>query len=69
VKILHSYLPGDFEKQGIIITNITHAINEFPDLLQKYLKKKKLNYAEYKFLAHSNAAFQNGYIIFKPKNI
>jgi FeS assembly protein SufD len=68
-KILQSYLPGDFEKQGIIITNITHAINEFPDLLQKYLNKNKLNYAEDKFLALSSAAFQNGYFIFIPKNI
>ena len=68
-KILQSYLPGDFEKQGIIITNITHAIYEFPDLLQKYLNKNKLNYAEDKFLALSSAAFKNGYFIFIPKNI
>jgi FeS assembly protein SufD len=68
-KILQSYLPEDFEKQGIIITNITDAINEFPDLLQKYLNKNKLNYAEDKFLALSSAAFQNGYFIFIPKDI
>ena len=68
-KILQSYLPEDFEKRGIIITDITHAINEFPDLLQKYLNKNKLNYAEDKFLALSSAAFQNGYFIFIPKNI
>lgn len=68
-KILKSYLPEHFKKQGIIITNITQAINEFPDLLQKYLNKNKLNYEEDKYLALSSAAFQNGYFIFIPKNI
>jgi FeS assembly protein SufD len=68
-KILKSYLPEYFKKQGIIISNITQAINEFPDLLQKYLNKNKLNYEEDKFLALSSAAFQNGYFIFIPKNI
>ncbi len=68
-KILKSFLPEDFEKKGIIIKNITYAINEFPDLIQKYLNKNKLNYQEDKFLALSSAAFQNGYFIFIPKNI
>ncbi|HET9806921.1 MAG TPA: SufD family Fe-S cluster assembly protein [Nitrososphaeraceae archaeon] len=68
-KILQSFLPEEFEKKGIIITNITYAINEFSDLIQKYLNKNKLNYEEDKFLALSSAAFQNGYFIFIPKNI
>jgi FeS assembly protein SufD len=68
-KILKSFLPEDFEKKGIIIKNITYAINEFPDLIQKYLNKNKLNYQEDKFLALSSAAFQNGYFIFIPKDI
>src|SRR5215212_3451982 len=68
-KILQSYLPEDFKKQGIIITNIIHALNEFPDLLQKYFNKNQVNYEEDKFLALSSAAFQNGYFIFIPKNI
>ncbi len=68
-KILQSFLPEEFEKKGIIITNITYAINEFSDLIQKYLNKNKLNYKEDKFLALSSAAFQNGYFIFIPKNI
>ena len=68
-KILQSFLPEEFEKKNIIVTNITDAINEFPDLIQKYLDKNKLNYEEDKFLALSSAAFQNGYFIFIPKNI
>jgi FeS assembly protein SufD len=68
-EILKSYLPEDFEKNGIIITSITKAINEFSDLLQKYLNKNKLNYQEDKFLALSSAAFQNGYFIYIPKDI
>lgn len=68
-KILQSFLPEEFEKKGIIITDITYAINKFSDLIQKYLNKNKLNYEEDKFLALSSAAFQNGYFIFIPKNI
>ena len=68
-KILQSFLPEEFEKKNIIVTNITDAINRFPDLIQKYLDKNKLNYEEDKFLALSSAAFQNGYFIFIPKNI
>jgi FeS assembly protein SufD len=68
-EILKSYLPEDFKKNGIIITSITKAINEFSDLLQKYLNKNKLNYQEDKFLALSSAAFQNGYFIYIPKGI
>jgi len=68
-EILKSYLPEDFEKKGIIITSITKAINEFSDLLQKYLNKNKLNYQEDKFLALSSAAFQNGFFIYIPKYI
>ena len=67
-KILQTFLPAEFEKKGIIITNITDAINEFSNLIQKYLDKNKLNYEEDKFLALSSAAFQNGYFIFIPKN-
>jgi FeS assembly protein SufD len=67
-RILQTFLPKEFEKKGIIITNITDAINEFSDLIQYYLNKNKLNYEEDKFLALSSAAFQNGYFIFIPKN-
>jgi FeS assembly protein SufD len=68
-KILKTFLPDDFKKKGIIIKNITEAINESPDLLKKYLDKNKLNFEEDKFLALSSAAFQNGYFIFIPKDI
>jgi Fe-S cluster assembly scaffold protein SufB len=67
-RILQTFLPEEFEKKGIIITNITDAINQFSDLIQYYLNKNKLNYEEDKFLALSSAAFQNGYFIFIPKN-
>lgn len=67
--ILQTFLPEEYEKKNIIITNITDAINKFPNLIQKYLDKNKLNYEEDKFLALSSAAFQNGYFIFIPKNI
>ncbi|HET7644084.1 MAG TPA: SufD family Fe-S cluster assembly protein, partial [Nitrososphaeraceae archaeon] len=68
-RIIKTFLPEDFKKKGIIITNISEAINESSDLLKKYLDKNKLNFEEDKFLALSSAAFQNGYFIFIPKNI
>jgi FeS assembly protein SufD len=67
-KILKTFLPDDFKKKGIIITNITEAINDSSGLLKKYLNKNKLNFEEDKFLALSSAAFQNGYFIFIPKD-
>ncbi|MGZ5501438.1 MAG: Fe-S cluster assembly protein SufD, partial [Nitrososphaeraceae archaeon] len=68
-KILESFLTDELEKKGIVILNISKALSDYSDLIQKYLNKNKLNYLEDKFLALSSAAFQNGLFIFIPKNI
>ncbi len=68
-KILKSFVPTELEKKGVIILNIPEALGKYSELIQKYLKKNKLNYKEDKFLALSSAAFQNGLFIFIPKNI
>ncbi|HZL24133.1 MAG TPA: SufD family Fe-S cluster assembly protein, partial [Nitrososphaeraceae archaeon] len=67
-KILKSFIPIELEKKGVIILNIPEALGKYSELIQKYLKKNKLNYKEDKFLALSSAAFQNGLFIFIPKN-
>ena len=68
-KILKSFVTNELEKKGVIILNIPEALDNYSDLIQKYLNKNKLNYQEDKFLALSSAAFQNGLFIFIPKNI
>jgi Fe-S cluster assembly scaffold protein SufB len=68
-KILESFVMDDLKKKGIVILNISQALREYSDLIQKYLNKNKANYQEDKFLALSSAAFQNGLFILIPKNI
>jgi Fe-S cluster assembly protein SufB len=68
-KILESFVMDDLKKKGIVILNISQALREYSDLIQKYLNKNKVNYQEDKFLALSSAAFQNGLFVLIPKNI
>src|SRR5688572_25299169 len=68
-KILKSFVTEELEKNGIVILNISQALKDYSDLIQKYLNKNKVNYQEDKFLALSSAAFQNGLFILIPKNI
>jgi Fe-S cluster assembly protein SufB len=68
-KILESFVTDELEKKGIVILNISQALKDYSDLIQKYLNKNKVNYQEDKFLALSSAAFQNGLFILIPKNI
>src|SRR5215208_4151927 len=45
-KILESFLTDGLVKKGIVILNISQALSDYSDLIQKYLNKNKLKYLE-----------------------
>ncbi|MDQ4073993.1 MAG: SufD family Fe-S cluster assembly protein [Thermoproteota archaeon] len=67
--VLHAFVPEYLSKQGLIVSSIQDAFNNYPDLLKKYLKDNSLNYGEDRFLALGISAFQSGFFVYVPKNL
>ncbi|HSA75761.1 MAG TPA: hypothetical protein VLE21_06190, partial [Candidatus Nitrosocosmicus sp.] len=42
-KVIKTFLPEELRKQGVIISDILEAINNFPDLIYNFMIKNKLD--------------------------
>lgn len=68
-KVIKTFLPEELRKQGVIISDILEAINNFPDLIYNFMIKNKLDCNEDRYLALSLAAFQNGFFVYVPREV
>jgi Fe-S cluster assembly protein SufB len=59
-------LPEELKSKGLVISSISDAIQNHPELVKKALEASKSN--EDKFTALNNAAFNSGIFIHIPKN-
>lgn len=67
--IMHIYVPEDLSKKGLVISTIQDAIQNYPELVKKYLINDSVNYEEDRFLALGSSAFQSGFFVYIPKNV
>jgi Fe-S cluster assembly protein SufB len=67
--VVHAFVPENLSKQGLIVSSIQDAFNDYPDLLKNYLKDNSLNYGEDRFLTLGLSAFQSGFFVYIPKNL
>jgi len=68
-KIVKTFLPERLSKEGVIITDISEAIQKFPDLLYHHFAKNKLDFNEDRYLALTLAAFENGFFVYIPREV
>ena len=68
-KIVKTFLPERLIKEGVIITDISEAIQKFPDLIYNHFIKNKLDFNEDRYLALTLAAFQNGFFVYVPREV
>lgn len=67
--IVNTFLDDELSKKGLVISEISDALNEYSDIIQKHLTKNKLDFKEDRFLALCSAAFQHGFFLYVPKNM
>ena len=65
---IYTQIKAYLEKLGVIFTNIDTAIQEYPELVKKYLGKAVLP-ADNKFAALNSAVFSGGSFVYVPEGV
>lgn len=68
-EVVYHNLKESLVKQGVIFENFDVAVQEYPELVQKYFMNKCVSPRLHKFAALHGAVFSGGTFIYIPKNI
>ena len=68
-KVLHSSVDDELESKGVILTDITAALERYPELVKRYFTEKAISPKEDKFVALNHAFFNSGLFLYLPKHL
>jgi len=67
-KIVHHEVAEELTEQGVIFTDLTTAVNEYPELVQKHLMTQAVKVTDGKFAALHGALWNYGVFVYVPRN-
>src|SRR5699024_7474591 len=67
--VAYTSLSKELQDQGVILTDIQTAIQEYSDLVQKYYMKDAVQIDEHKMTALHAALMNGGVFVYVPKNV
>lgn len=68
-QVVYHELAEDLAEQGVIFTDMSTAVREYPDLVQQYFMTECVAPSEGKFSALNGAFWQGGTFIYIPKDV
>jgi Fe-S cluster assembly protein SufD len=68
-KVVYRELAEGLSEQGVIFTDLSTAVRDYPDLVQKYFMTECVAPSDGKFAALNGAFWQGGAFIYVPKEI
>ncbi|HEX9924766.1 MAG TPA: Fe-S cluster assembly protein SufD [Anaerolineae bacterium] len=68
-RVIYHELDPALAAKGVIFTDLSTAVTEHPDLVQKYLGTEAVPPSNSKFAALNSALWQGGVVLYLPKNI
>ena len=67
-KVVHHEVAEELTEQGVIFTDLTTAVNEYPELVQKHLMTQAVKVDDGKFAALHGALWNYGVFVYVPRN-
>lgn len=68
-QIVYYQFDPDVAAEGVIFTDLSTAVAEYPDLVQKYLGTEAVSPSNGKFAALNSALWQSGVFLYVPRNV
>jgi len=68
-RVIYHEMAEGLSEQGVIFTDMTTAVREYPDLVQKYFMTECVAPSDGKFAALNGALWQGGAFLYVPKDV